>query len=151
MDKRELEGIFNGIFADLQLLYRDTELDEKAVSKYFPTQILKEVRFTDMSFKKSRPLANCRYLIGSAQAKNLSEINPYSRNFGHMVLPRHPYFKGLDVYQLKKYHQIWLLHIPFSMLKYFTDYFFPIEKQLIQKARADFQQKVQLPADPYLN
>lgn len=150
MGNKELEGLNDQLCSTLKLLYRDTLLDEKHICKYYPKQIIKEMRYTDMTYIPSAPVANCRYLIATSHAKNLSEINPFSKKFGHMVLPPKAYFKILDIIQIQGYNQIILLHLPNDNFKFFEHNSSHLVDKLIEMGRLDFQQKIKMPAHIHL-
>lgn len=78
MGNKEIEDIYNQTFGGLTLYYRDTTLSDILSSKYQVGQILTERGFTDISFKGGGLATNFRYLIASANGKDLSAFNPNS-------------------------------------------------------------------------
>jgi len=142
MDNTEIEKIYNDTFAGCAMFYRDTNLDEKLISKYQQNQILLERGFTDMSFKGGGLTQNLRYLIASSKGKNLSAINPQSEKLGHIMLQSNAFFKVLDIYKIEDKTQILLLNIPENAIKLFQSSTSNIEKQVIEKARESFTTKI---------
>ena len=108
MNNTEIEEIYKQTFSGLTLFYRDTTLSEGLISKYQIGQILTERGFTDMTYKDGGLVTNCRYLIASANAKDLSAFNPDSKQFGHVLLTSNAFFKVLDIYKIGNKTQIFL-------------------------------------------
>jgi len=150
MDNKQIEEIYNQTFGGLTLFYRDTTLSEDLISLYKVGQILTERGFTDMSYKGGGLAANLRYLIASAHGKDISAISPDSATFGHVVLPSNAWFKVLDIYKIGDKTQIFLLEIPQSAAEFFRTANSNIEEDIIKKARASFEAKVNLPPVPEL-
>lgn len=142
MDNKQIEEIYNQTFGGLTLFYRDTTLSENLVSKYFVGQILTERGFTDMSYKGGGLTTNFRYLIASANAKDLSAFNPDSAKFGHVLLPSNAFFKVLDIYKIDNKTQIFLLEIPATAVDFFASATSNIEEDITKKARESFENKV---------
>jgi len=86
LNNTEIEEIYNQTFSGLTLFYRDTTLSEGLISKYQIGQILTERGVTDMTYKGGGLVTNCRYLIASSNARDLSAFNPDSKQFGHVLL-----------------------------------------------------------------
>lgn len=150
MDNKQIEEIYNQTFAGLTLFYRDTNLSEDLVSKYRVGQILIERGFTDMSIKGGGLSTNLRYLIASAHAKNISAINPDSAQYGHVVLLSNSYFKLLDIYKIGNKTQIFLLEIPSTAVEFFANTNSNIERDIIIKAKASFDTKINMEPIPEL-
>lgn len=140
-----MEDIFNETFAGLTLLYRDTKLSENLISKYQVGQIIMERGFTDMTYKGGGLSTNFRYLIASAHGKDLSAINPEASILGHIVLTSNAYFKVLDIYKIGDKTQVFLLNIPERGIALFKSAMSNIEADIIQKARHNFDEKINLP------
>ncbi|MBZ0244226.1 MAG: hypothetical protein K8F24_13485, partial [Bacteroidales bacterium] len=119
MDNEQIEEIYNQTFPGLRFFYRDTNLSENLISKYAVGQILTERGFTDMSFKCGGTATNCRYLIASANAKDVSAINPDAAKFGHVLLSANAFFKVLDIYKIGNKTQIFILEIPETAVDFF--------------------------------
>ena len=142
MDNKQIEEIFNQTFGGLTLFYRDTTLSENLISKYHVGQILTERGFTDMTFKGGGLATNFRYLIASANGKDLSAINPNSAQFGHILLSSNAFFKVLDIYKIGKKTQVFLLEIPETTLDFFASATSNIEDDITKKARESFEIKI---------
>jgi len=101
-----------------------------------------ERRFTDMTYKGGGLITNFRYLIASANGKDLSAFNPDSARFGHILLASNAFFKVLDIYQTEGKTQVFLLEIPETAVDFFAGATSNLEEEIIQKARANFDKKV---------
>ena len=146
MDNKQIEEIYNQTFGGLTLFYRDTTLSENLISKYQVGQILTERGFTDMTYKGGGLSTNFRYLIASANGKDLSAFNPNSAQFGHIVLSSNAFFKVLDIYKIGDKTQVFLLEIPANAIDFFASATSNIEEDIIKKARESFDNK--LDTDP---
>jgi hypothetical protein len=135
-------AIFNETFSGLALYYRDTVLTEKLLSRYFVGQILMERGFTDASYKGGGLIGTSRYLIASASATNLSDFNSEAANNGHMLISTGSYFKVLDIFSIGNKTQILLLHIPSHTVDFFQANTSNVESEIVQKARQNFEQKI---------
>jgi hypothetical protein len=142
MDNKQIEEIYNQTFGGLTLFYRDTTLPENLISNYTVGQILMERGFTDMSYKGGGLKSNFRYLIASANAKDLSALNPDSAKFGHVLLSSKAFFKVLDIYKIGDRTQIFLLEIPGTAVDFFASATSNIEENIIKKARESFDTKI---------
>ena len=141
MDNKQIEEIYNQTFSGLTLFYRDTTLAEDLISKYQFGQILTERGFTDMSYKGGGLATNFRYLIASANGKDLSAFNPDSKQFGHVLLSSNTFFKVLDIYIIGDKTQVFLLEIPATAVDLFVSATSSVEEDIIQKARESFDTK----------
>lgn len=142
MNNTEIEEIYTRTFSGLTLFYRDTTLSEELISKYQIGQILTERGFTDMTYMGGGLLTNCRYLIASANAKELPAFNPDSKQFGHVVLKPNAFFKVLDIYKIGNKTQIFLLEIPATAVDFFVNVTSNMENEITKKAREDFDTKI---------
>lgn len=142
MTNSEIEEIFNQTFAGLTLFYRDTNLADDIISKYSVGQIISERGFVDMSYKGGGLTNNLRYLIASANGKDISAINPGASKYGHILLKSNSFFKVLDIYKIGDKTQIFLLEIPETTVDFFAQATSNIEKEITIKARKSFDQKV---------
>ena len=120
MENKQIEEIYNSTFSRLTLYYRDTTLDTNLILKYQVGQILTERGFTDMSYKGGGLATNLRYLIASANARDLSALNADSKQYGHVLLSANVFFKVLDIYKIGYKTQIFLLEIPVSAVDFFA-------------------------------
>lgn len=141
MDNKQVEEIYNQTFGGLTLFYRDTILSENLISKYQVGQILNERGFTDMTFKGGGLATNFRYLIASANGKDVSSIMPDTVNFGHIMLKSNTFFKVLDIYKIGSKTQVFLLEIPETAIDFFADTTSNIEEDITKKARDSFDTK----------
>ncbi len=141
MDNKQIEEIYNKTFGGLTLFYRDTKLSENLISKYHVGQILTERGFTDMTYKGGGLATNFRYLIASANGKDLSAFNPDSAQFGHILLSSNAFFKVLDIYKIGNKTQIFLLEIPETAIDFFASATSNIEEDITKKARENFDTK----------
>lgn len=141
MDTKQIEEIFNQTFSGLTLFYRDTTLAENLIEKYQVGQILTERGFTDMSYKGGGLATNFRYLIASANAKDLPASDPASARFGHVVLSPDAFFKVLDIYKIGDKTQVFLLEIPSTAVDFFASATTNVEEDITKKARESFDTK----------
>lgn len=139
MENSKLEEIFNKTFSGLALFYRDTNLADHLISKYYVGQILNERGFTDMSYKGGGFSTNFRYLIASSQGRDLSALNPDSAELGHIILQSNAYFKVLDITQQNGITQVLLLEIPEEGVEIFSKTTTNIEEDIIEKAKENFE------------
>lgn len=142
MENKQIEAIYNQTFGGLALFYRDTTLSESLISKYAVGQILMERGFTDISYKGGGLTTNFRYLIASANAKDLSVFNPDSARFGHVVLSSKAFFKVLDIYKIGNKTQVFLLEIPATAVDFFAGASSNLEEDIAKKARENFDAKI---------
>jgi hypothetical protein len=142
MDNKQIEEIYNQTFGGLTLFYRDTTLSDNLISKYTIGQILTERGFTDMSYKGGGLATNFRYLIASANAKDLSAFNPDSAQLGHVLLSSNAFFKVLDIYKIGDKTQVFLLEIPSTAVDFFASVTSSVEEDITQKARESFDTKI---------
>jgi hypothetical protein len=150
MNNKQIEEIYNHTFSGLTLYYRDTALSENFISKYQVGQILTERRFTDMTYKGGGLSTNFRYLIASANGKDLSTFNPNTPQFGHIVLTSNAFFKVLDIYKICNKTQVFLLEIPANAIYFFASATSNIEIDIIKKARESFDNKINTDPIPEL-
>lgn len=151
MTHSDIEEIYNRTFAGLTLYYRDTDLTEKLISKYYPGQILHERGFTDMTYKGGGLSGNTRYLIASANGKDISALSPDMKDYGHILLTAGSYFKVLDISEAENKTQIFLLEIPSDTIDFFTRNTSGIENEITEKAKQNFLSKIQLEPLPELS
>ncbi len=142
MDTNQIEEIYNQTFPGLAFFYRDTTLSDNLISKYRVGQILTERGFTDISYKAGGLVTNCRYLIASAHAKNLSAIDPESEKCGHVLLVSDSFFKVLDIYTIGEKTQICLLEIPEKAVDIFAGATSDVEAAIAKKARENLDEKI---------
>jgi len=144
MKNVRLKAIYSETFSDLKLFYRDTTLPEDLITNYKIGQIIQEKGFTDMTSIGGGLSGTLRYLIASANAKNLSKFNPDSVKTGHFLLDTIAYFKVLDIQKIDGKTQIFLLNIPDNSLSLFKNSTSNLEEEITEKARKKFADKMNL-------
>jgi hypothetical protein len=142
MKNARIKDLLDETFSDLKLFYRDTTLTDDLISNYKVGQILKQKDFTDMSFIGGGLSGNCRYLIASSDARDLSKFNPDSAKNGHSLLDDNSFFKVLDIQRIKNKTQIFLLNIPGNSLSLFKNSTSNLEEEITEKARQKFIAKM---------
>lgn len=142
MENKRIKDILDETFSDLKLFYRDTNLSDDLLSKYKIGQIVKEKGFTDMTFLSGGLLENCRYLIASSDARDLSKFNPDSVKNGHALLDDNSFFKVLDIQKIGEKTQIFLLNIPGNSLPLFKNSTSNLEEEITEKAQQKFITKI---------
>ena len=142
MKNKRIKDILDETFSDLKLFYRDTTLSDDLISKYKVGQIIKEKGFTDMSYIGGGLSQNCRYLIASSDARDLSKFNPASVKNGHALLDDNSFFKVLDIQKVNNKTQIFLLNIPGNSLTLFKNSTSNLEEEITEKARQKFIAKI---------
>jgi len=144
MKNVRLKAIYSETFSDLKLFYRDTTLSDNLIANYKIGQIIQEKGFTDMTSIGGGLSGNLRYLIASANAKNLSKFNPDSAKTGHFLLDTIAYFKVLDIQKIDGKTQVFLLNIPDNSLSLFKNSTSNLEEEITEKARRKFADKMNL-------
>jgi hypothetical protein len=142
MEKQKIEEIYNQTFPGLTLLYRDADLSSELIAKYKVGQILYERGFTDTSRFGGGLTTNLRYLIASAQGRDLSMFDPETAKWGLILISSGSYFKVLDIYEKDGKTQILLLNIPENGVPLFSSTMTNIEQQVIDAGRKSFDQKI---------
>jgi len=142
MKNKRIKDILDETFSDLKLFYRDTTLSDDLISKYKVGQIIKEKGFTDISYIGGGLSQNCRYLIASSDARDLSKFNPASVKNGHALLDDNSFFKVLDIQKVNNKTQIFLLNIPGNSLTLFKNSTSNLEEEITEKARQKFITKI---------
>ncbi|KOP36867.1 hypothetical protein DBB36_11175 [Flavobacterium sp. WLB] len=150
MKNSRLKSIYNDTFSGLKLYYRDTDLPENLISNYKIGQIIQEKGFTDMTSIGGGLSGNFRYLIASANAKDLSKFNPDSAKIGHFLLDTIAYFKVLDIQKIGNKTQVFLLNIPDNSILLLKNSSSNLEDEIIEKARRKFESKINLALIPEL-
>ncbi|WP_163398459.1 hypothetical protein [Flavobacterium fluviatile] len=150
MKNKRIKETLDETFSDLKLFYRDTDLTDSLIEKYKAGQIIKEKGFTDMTSMGGGLSGNFRYLIASANAKDLSKFNPDSAKIGHFLLDEISFFKVLDIQKIGNKTQVFLLHIPDNSLSLFKNSTSNIEEEITEKARQKFSSKINSPLIPEL-
>lgn len=151
MKNKRIKEILDETFSDLKLFYRETDLTDNLIEKYKVGQIIREKGFTDMTSIDEGLSGNFRYLIASANAKDISKFNPDSAKIGHFLLDEITFFKVLDIQKIENKTQVFLLHIPDNSLSLFKNSTSNIEEEIIEKARQKFISKINSPLIPELH
>lgn len=150
MKNKRIRELLDETFSDLKLFYRDANLSDSLIEKYKVGQIIKEKGFTDMTSIGAGLSGNFRYLIASANAKDLAKFNPDSAKTGHFLLDEISFFKILDIQKIENKTQVFLLHIPDNSISLFKNSTSNIEEEITEKARQKFISKVNSPSIPGL-
>lgn len=112
------EKLANWVLPGLQFFYRDTDAPVIVDTTYHVGDVLRAGRFIDVTTKLLKPAHKTRFLIASAHAAMLCEIedivrnNPHVKDWNLCTLHFDSYFKVLDIYELNGVKQVFLLHIP---------------------------------------
>ena len=152
-----IEDVINWILPGLSFYYRDTNYDMDYDDIYKVGDVIRAGFFIDATKTPHKPTMNTRYIIASAHASKLFEVddicinNPDIAKFKMVVFHLNSYFKVMDIYNIGSQRQIFLLHIPYQGLPLFTgniSFNFSIlgknEKALIHIARRNFDNSLKL-------
>lgn len=113
-----IEKFANWTLPGVQFYYRDTDALSNAGDIYHVGDIVRAGFFIDVTTKLLRPTTKTRFIIASAHAARLCEIeelcqqNPNVKKWNMCVLHPNSYFKVMDVYTVGNVTQVFLLHIP---------------------------------------
>lgn len=151
-----IEEIVNWTLPGLTMYYRDSNLSQEIIDKYEVRKIFRSQTFVDVSNFAGKPTKNCRFIFASSKAAPLFRVNPATEKWGLHSINCNSYFKVLDVYKQEGITQIFLLHIPFKGLDFFSRTVLKlgeqnIEEQIIGKARESLNQKINSEIPPALN
>jgi len=140
----ELDRLLGLTFNNLSFFYRDNNLSDELIEKYRRGLIIREFGFTDASYLAGGLAAKNRFLIATAQAKDLSQMPPLIPAQGLVVVNRSSFFKVLDTEERDEHTQIVLLHIPEELSEFFDsgEELSEIEQQIVAAARADFEKSL---------
>lgn len=148
MSSPELEKLLNDTFRNLAFFYRDTPLPKHLSGKYAVGQLLFEKAFTDCTWKAGGVQGNFRYLIASANGRDMSAFGGFAPDLGLILIPAGSYYKVLDVYTKDDKTQVLLLHVPVSGIDFFAQVTTDIENMVVTQARADFDKHYNAPPLP---
>lgn len=119
IDYKELfEKFANWTLPGLQFFYRDTDAPVVIDTTYHVGDVLRAGFFVDVTTKLYRPAHKTRFLIASAHAAMMCEIeelcqqNPDVKKWNLCTFHFNSYFKVMDVYEKDGVTQVFLLHIP---------------------------------------
>lgn len=114
------EKFANWTLPGLQFFYRDTDAPVIIETTYFVGDILRAGSFIDATTKLQKPAHKTRFLIASAHAAMLCEIddlcekNPKVKEWNLCTFHYNSYFKVMDIYEKNGVTQVFLLHLPKS-------------------------------------
>lgn len=150
------EEIINWTLPGLTMYYRDSNLSQAVIDKYQVRKIFRSQTFVDVSNFAGKPTMNCRFIFASSKAAPLFQINPATKKWGLHSINCNSYFKVLDVYRLDGVTQVFLLHIPYAGIDFFSRTILKlgeqnIEEQIIGRARKSLEQKLQAEVPSALN
>lgn len=155
------EKLANWVLPGLQFFYRDTDASVIVDTTYHVGDVLRAGRFVDVTTKLYKPAHKLRFIIASAHAAMLCEIddlvreNPRIKDWNLCTLHYDSYFKVLDVYELDGVTQILLLHIPEAAARFLGDK--PLDfildgvgpdMNLIEMARKSLREKMCMEVHP---
>ena len=154
MDKNKenkfVEEVLNWTLSGLSFYYRDCDIGNELLSKYYVGQIIRSQIFVDVSSFACKLMKNCRFIIASNKAAPLYQYSPNTEKWQLHVINFNSYFKVLDIYEKQNKTQIFLLHIPakgvglFNNKNRFIVDGVNIEEQCIEKARMSFDKKMEM-------
>ncbi len=116
--KQLFEKFANWTLPGLQFFYRDTNAPVIVDATYHVGDILRAGFFVDVTTKLQKPAHKTRFLIASAHAAMLCEVeelcqeNPDVKKWNLCTFHFNSYFKVMDVYEKDGVTQVFLLHIP---------------------------------------
>lgn len=119
VDMKDLfEKFANWVLPGLQFFYRDTDAPVIVDTTYHVGDILRAGFFVDVTTKLLKPAHKTRFLIASAHAAMLCEVdelcqhNPNVKKWNLCTIHFNSYFKVMDVYEKAGVTQVFLLHLP---------------------------------------
>lgn len=151
-----IEEIVNWTLPGMTMYYRDSNLSQEIIDKYEVRKIFRSQTFVDVSNYAGKPTTNCRFIFASSKAAPLFQINPATKKWGFHSINCNSYFKVLDVYKKEGVTQIFLIHIPYKGIDFFSRTVLRlgeqnIEEEIIGKAQKSLNQKLQSEIPPVLN
>ncbi|WP_340111007.1 hypothetical protein [Maribellus mangrovi] len=153
--KEIFEEIINWTLPGLTMYYRDSLLTNEIITKYQVGQIIRSRTFVDVSSFAGRLAKNCRFIFATNKAAPLYQFNPDTERWKLHTINANSYFKVLDIYQKVDKIQFLLIHIPAKGIDFFKKAVIringeAIEREIIQKSRISFDQKMELDVIPEL-
>ncbi len=151
-----IEEIVNWTLPGMTMYYRDSNLSQEVIDRYEVKKIFRSQTFVDVSNYAGKPTTNCRFIFASSKAAPLYKINPATEKWGLHSINCNSYFKILDVYKKENVTQIFLIHIPYKGIDFFSRTVLKlgeqnIEEQIIGKAKDSLNQKLQSEIPSALN
>lgn len=147
LNKKRLQAIVNWTLPGLSMYYRDTNLDQSIIDQYKIGMIFRSQTFVDVSNFAGRPTTNCRFIFASSKAAAVYKVNPATKRWGFHSINCNSYFKVLDIYKKEQTTQIFLIHIPYQGINFFSTTKLRLgdqdfEQQIIDKSRASLDKKL---------
>ncbi|MCD8297655.1 MAG: WG repeat-containing protein [Prevotella sp.] len=156
--KSFFESIANWVLPGLQFFYRDTNAIIDAARVYRVGDTIRAGFFVDATTKLLKPAHKTRFLIASAHAARLYEIeqlvkdNPNILKWNLVTFHFNSFFKVMDVYKTPQCTQVLLLHIPKSAAAFlngtmafnFLNGALGSRTSLVQLARRNLDEKLKM-------
>lgn len=137
----KFEQIINNTYSGISVFYRDTDVPETILSQYKVGHVVMEALPIFVSSKAGGLTRSVRFFILSNQAREA--VQPGEENkYSAFSLPPFSCFKIIDIHNLDGQVQVTLIRFAFGYMEAFNGVETSVEKELIEKARADFEQKV---------
>ena len=127
-----MEEIINWTLPGLTMYYRDSNLCQNIIDQYQVRKIFRSATFVDVSNFAGKPTTNCRFIFASSKAAPLFRVNPETEKWGLSSMNCSSFFKVLDVYQYEGVTQIFLLHIPYKGIDFFSRTILQLGEQNIE-------------------
>lgn len=160
-EKNFFEKIINWTLPGLQFFYRDTDAPVVVEDTYHVGDIVRAGFFLDVTTKLLKPVTRTRFIIASAHAAMLCEVdgmtdeNPNIKKWNLCMFHFNSYFKVMDVYERNGVTQVFLLHIPPAAAYFlgrtelnFIDEATGREASLVEMARKSLDEKMQMEVHP---
>ena len=160
-EKEFFEKVINWTLPGLQFFYRDTDAPVVVEDTYHVGDIVRAGFFLDITTKLLKPTTRTRFIIASAHAAMLCEIdgmkddNPNIGKWNLCMFHFNSYFKVMDVYERNGVTQVFLLHIPPAAAYFlgrtdlnFIDEATGKEASLIDMARKSLDEKMTMEVHP---
>ncbi len=149
-----LEKVLNWVVPGLRFYYMDTDTYINEREFYYSGKVIKASGYVYATTELWKPAHRTRFIIASAHAAKLCELEGYDEKAvgqGLVMFHYDSYFKVVDVYQNYGVTQVLLLHIPATAVNIFSggkvaidfiDKALPGKETLKDKARKDLDEKV---------
>lgn len=138
------------VFMGFTFYYRDVEIPEKIMLKYYPGQFLRHPLPLDVTSVGQGLATSTRFLIASTTAVPLFPQHPEAKKWRQYEIQANSRFKVLEVFKTKFYSQVLLLHIPEEANRKGEAIDPVMEEKLIEKGKDNFRWYPQLPVVPEL-
>lgn len=107
----EAQQLVNDLLPGMSMLVRDVNLSTTDAARYIPGMIIKELGYTDASWRVMGMVTSHRFAILSNHFRDISAYE-HGTNWGLCVALRDAHYKVLDVYNFEGRTQILLFHLP---------------------------------------